>query len=544
MPRIFLFLMSVLLLSITGVCHAETDITFFDSKIEVLKNGDLQVLEKITLKVEEGDSIAPPYRHFATRYLTRFGVEAQVELDILSVKKNEIDYPHRLKYSEGAIRLYFGSENQRLSQGTHILEIMYRLGRQISFLDTHQEIYFRAIPYSSPFLIQQGRVLLKLPAEISDETVQIYAFMGEEGVKGKDFLLDPLEKNEWLFSVTRKLAGGEGLTLVAGWPNGVIEPPVEPVKEPIFVIDYLEPLVYSAGCLGLLLFYIVSRSFHGTSRRPTRAVEHLEAPSGLTPPEIRFVRNMEFDGIAFASLLVQMAVKGRVRFVHDRRTQGTFAMEHLYLRKAPNGSKKPLNRIEELVYGILFATDDRIILGSENKELLQKASREVEKFCKEQHVNQSFKKNIDLFGYAFLFNLLIVLLTVAARGINNPSLLPLDHLVTPIMLQIAGYLLFCYLVKGRTYLKKDLIKGVEGYRRYLAATKDKWIGATVDPELYEKHIAYAVSLECEDQWSLRFQQQYPCPYTPHWYRIVGDRFEGEVPLSLIHSVPVAVGNAL
>jgi len=129
-----------------------------------------------------------------------------------------------------------------------------------------------------------------------------------------------------------------------------------------------------------------------------------------------------------------------------------------------------------------------------------------------------------LFSVPFLAAEVFVLYQLA-----RISYTPILQQLVPAMVTVFGAVtLFKVLLKRYSAEGQILRAQVEGYRLYLSMAEEgplRTLAApSPSPELFERHLPFAMALEVEEAWAGRFADQLGSAYTPDWYR--GSSFAG------------------
>ena len=98
---------------------AEERILDFQSDVLVHSDGNLLVTETIRVNAEGQDIRRGIFRDFPTKYKDRLGNNYKVDLNVLGVKRNGSDEPFHTEKRANGIRIYMGSANQLVGNGSY-----------------------------------------------------------------------------------------------------------------------------------------------------------------------------------------------------------------------------------------------------------------------------------------------------------------------------------------------------------------------------------------------------------------------------------------
>ena len=572
------FLVS-LLLAPAQVLAAER-IVSFHADIDVQADGGMNVIETITIRAEGRDIKRGIYRDLPTTYSDAAGRRISVAYTHIGVLRDGRPEPHHETGLGNGIRIYIGDKNHFLETGQYTYTLSYRTDRQLGFFDDHDELYWNVTGNGWRFPIDGASAGVRLPSTVPGAEMVLEAYTGPAGAKGQDFEASLDFGSIAQFRTTRRLAGGEGLTIVVSWPKGHVVEPSARQRLDWFLEDNAA-LVAGAAGLGLLLFYYaVSWSRVGRDPQPGIVIPRYTPPKGYSPSSMRYVRRMGYDEKGFSSALINLAVKGRL-IIHD--DDGDYVLEEV------PGATGNLAAGESALLRRLFAEGGSLKLERKNHKRIKSAIRAHSQSLEADYEKRYFKSNA---SYTVL-GVVISVLALAAVVIMSPSIpemaiagfmvvwlsgwtfgvLALSRAVTMAWRNINGIVgttgavvitlfalpffggeimgvvflakaagvavvvilitlifvnwFFYELMKAPTRLGRKLLDKVDGFRDYLVvAEKDELRfkhPPEKTPELFERYLPYALALDVEEVWGDKFSEviaraQSDGSYRqPNWY---------------------------
>ncbi len=212
----------------------------FKSVIRINRDATITVTETITVHAEGVNIKRGIYRDLPLMQTNAYGTDYAVIVDVQTVRRNGHPEPHFTKIGTQYLRLYIGEKDVFLESGIHIYEITYVVGQQIAFLQQYDELAWNVTGNEWSFPIDSVQAEVRLPSGISP--LQQSAYTGRRGEAGKDYSVSSNRQGSIVFTATRQLARGEGLTIAVAWPKGIVEKPAylpqhEPPKERILNYD-------------------------------------------------------------------------------------------------------------------------------------------------------------------------------------------------------------------------------------------------------------------------------------------------------------------
>ncbi|MBD8649566.1 DUF2207 domain-containing protein [Rhizobium sp. CFBP 13726] len=543
---------------------AEEYIRSYHSEIAVAPDGELTVTETIVAKSEGNRIRRGIFRDFPLTMVDAAGRTVRVGFDIVSVTRDGRDEPYRAETIAGGIRIYSGDQDVFLRDGEHTFVLTYRTDRQIRYFDDHDELYWNVTGNGWDFRITQASARVTLPD--GGQVQQTTAFTGPLGSTARNARMQANGDNA-VFSTTRPLGPQEGLTIVAGFPKGVVAVPSKDQERSWWLRDHMGTLIAGAGLLIVLAYYFAV--WKRVGRDPARGivVPRWDAPEGLSPALVNYIDNKGFSGggwTAFAASAIDLAVKGYV-VLDDLSRQ-------IVIRRTDKSSGRDLPAGQSVILSAVGGKGESFVIDKNNGTAVKNVGKNFRQAIEREHRGKYYNAN---WGYVlggiglsviFLIALLVFgnlepdmiavlivpvfvavffgfiavgfgkklrrgsslfgrIMTVVVLGfiglvalsIVTSVLVALVSELTgtdhwPLLVSVGGIVLanvmFFFLMGAPTPIGAKLMDGIEGLRLYLTvAEKDRMnmAGAPeMSPQHFEKLLPYAVALGVEKPWSQAF----------------------------------------
>ncbi len=391
--RIFRGLLFAFLAIACARAGAEERILDFHSDIRVNPDASMDVTETIRVQAE-GDRIKHGIlRDFPTDYHDRYGNRVQVGFEPLSVKIDGYDGSGGLKlwrserYANG-VRVYLGDARSTVSDGEHEYVLQYRTTRQLGFFADHDELYWNVTGNGWTFAIDHASANVTLPGAIAPAQIKLEAYTGPQGAKGRAYSASADAPSQAQFETTAKLKAREGFTIVVSFPKGIVTKPDFAQQARWFFADNKHLVVGGGGVLLALLLLCSSWWRVGRDPRGRAIMPQYEAPEGFTPAALRFVDKRGYDGLCFASDLVDLGVRGGIEIHQEGRGY--------VLKKTSGVDLNALPVPEATLRGKLLEGTDELELDRVNRERILDArithGKQISDQCGD---NQYFRMNRD-----------------------------------------------------------------------------------------------------------------------------------------------------
>ena len=563
-------LAACLLLSIPAACQDVSGgeaIPLFQSDITVNQDGSMFVKETIKAVCMGNEIKRGIYRDFPTRYRDRLGNKYVVDFTVMEVTRDGNPEPYSIENISNGKRVKMGSADVFLNPGTtYTYTLTYKTDRQLGFFEKHDELYWNVTGNGWPFPIGRVMAVVTLPKKVPASDIKLEAYTGPEGAEGRDYKAYIDEYGRSVFYTTQGLGPSEGLTIVVGWPKGIVTPPTAAMQTRWF---FRENASAFAGLIGLLIVFVCyyfTWAKVGKDPRKGTIIPLYEPPDGLSPAAMRYVVRMGYDNKCFAAALINMAVKRYLKISEEKNVH-TVTKDKV--------DETTLSPEEQGVALALFDGGDSLELDDSNYKKVSAAIADVKTSLKSRYGKGYFSRNgqylipgIALsiltlaastalmppdkaatigflgvwlagwsFGTAFLVLMVVRGWQALARGTGAGefkscasagcvSLFALPFLAGEFFaLFMLGressiaFMLFVLVLAGVNYLFYELmraptVKGralldqIEGFRMYLSVAEADELNMMnppeKTPEIFEKYLPYALALGVEQQWAERF----------------------------------------
>lgn len=569
----------------------EERILSHDSFIKINPAGDVTVTETIRVVCGGDRAKYGVYRDFPTHHKDKYNNTVRVNYDFESVLKNGVLDDFETGYSFDSERVYLGRRTRYsgsgkrrrsyqlpLEPGEYSFVLTYRIDRPLGFFEKHDELFWNVTGNEREVPIEKASATVELPP--GAEILATEAYTGLPDEKGADFTVSRDKHGRAVFSTTRPLKPGEGLTIAAMWPKGLVHEPTEVEKTKAFLKNNGSAVAGVAGIVVLLLYYLLA--WIKTGKEPEKGViaTLYEAPEGFSPAAVRYVMRMGFDDKAFAATLVNMAVKGYLSI--DKDTNGDYTLT----RKGEDFSG--LSKGEMEIAGRFFSNETSFVINDSNRRTIKLAIKGLQQRLAKEYEKIYFLtiksilvpglvisaifaitmailgRNIAVTGFLCIFiagwtlgctgllwasfqkwiaaikgqinfaqPLGVTMFTLPflageffifyafADATSIPAALGLFIIVT---INIAFYAFF-HLMKTPTIKGRSVMDQIEGLKLYLSGAAESRFrvmnSPEKTPEIFEQLLPYAVALDVEQEWCEQFadvltQAGGKNGYTPGW----------------------------
>ncbi len=506
-------LLLVLLLPLSVM--ADERILNFHSDIVIYPDASIEVTETIRVRAEGKQIRRGIYRDIPTEYFDKFGNRHEVSIEPLSVLRNESPEDYHVRQPRDSIKVYFGASDRLLDSGVHEYRFRYRAYRMLGFFEDHDELYWNVSGFRWRFPIDEASASVRFDFDVDSASVSSEAYTGAFGDTGRDYTSQTVAGPEVQFRSNAALSATNGLTIVVGWPKGLVAEPDDLQRVGWLLKDNRNVLIALAGIVVLLGYYIPVWSRFGKDPAEGVIMTRYEPPHGYSPASLRYIRQMYYDGKVMTAAIVNLAVKGYLSIHQEGK-------ERILKREDPGPNPPPLAAGEKELHDALFKTSRSVELDNKNHAILGEARAAHQKSLVADYKGKYFSNNAMLHLPAFLIATVFTVLpfTVAQE--------PTPLLILGIIVMFLVILLFAFIMRRPTIRGRKLLDQLMGFRDYLdVAEKDEMNlrnPPQKTPQLFERFLPYALALGVDQQWGERFaatlaglRDASGQPYHPAWY---------------------------
>jgi hypothetical protein len=524
-------LVAALLLALAGPrADAAEEILSFHSDLRIQADGSLEVTETIEIRAEGYEIRRGIVREFPTRYRDRLGNLVQVDFELIGVERDGQPEPHFIERVANGVEINTGNDDFLTVPATYSFRLRYRTTRQLGFFDDHDELYWNVTGTGWIFPIQKASASVRLPREVSIADLAAEGYTGPQGAVGRDLVAEVLGPDEIRFATTRPLGIGEGLTIVASFPKGLVAEPTDMQRLLWLLSDNRGVLIALVGLILLLIYYAMTWSRVGRDPHPGPIFPHYRPPSGHSPAGLRYLRRMGYDQRCFAADLVEMGVKGHV-VIHQEKSG---LREVWRLERQPAADRTSLTPSQAALLRLLFSKGDSLVLTNKQASLVGSAQT-----AHTQSLTQLYQPRylITNSGKLWLGIGFSVLYGWWAWNVAGGHGLPV--MLVLLGLAVVAHMLFAWLLKAPTPEGRRLLDEIEGLKLYLSVAERDELKSlpgpgsdappVLDAERYEALLPYALALDVEDAWTRKFTLAVGAAAAAaaaggiHWYRGRGAR---------------------
>lgn len=515
------------LVLLPAVARAE-EISRYEEAITIVSEGTIAVGESILYDFESSQ------RHGIFRTVPTIKTNAEGKKFILSFadfsvvdpKGNEYQYSKITSGEE--LTLKIGDPDKTIT-GVHTYNISYTVAGALTYFSDHDELYWNVTGNEWQVPMKAVVASIELPAEVRKNDLRIACFTGSSGSTEANCSSSyNANTNVVTFQTTRPLGAYEGLTVVAGFPKGLVAV-VEPKEYVQFWETLLGKILIVAIVIVAFLWYIVSPLIlpflwwkYGRDPKPAigQATAWFEAPKGkggraLTPGETGTLTDERADNADITATVVDLARRGYMKIVE--KTKGDVHLNKV----ASTVAGDTLEPFEKMLFTGIFKDKDNVTLKT--ADLTKVVSDTKNKLYDAVVAEGFFPKNPQSTRTAYSVGSVIALMT------GN-------------FLLFLSILFFGYHMPRKTIIGAGASAMARALKNFITSQERQFKFQAEKQMLFEKLLPFAIAFGVEKIWAARFAEMHL--KSPDWYSgYSGARFNTVVFASTLHNTSSGISHA-
>lgn len=512
LPRIFVLLLAASTLMASAITCARAEvIRSFDTTIKLQKDTSLDVNEVIVMDFESAQRHGI-FRNMPVVY-NRNGGQYSLYVKILSLTdENGNSWQYKTSREGRDLNIKIGDPDQTFS-GVHTYRIHYLVRRAVNFFKGAPEVYWNATGDQWPFEMQRVTARFIPPPGVSTPQIKTASFVGPPGSTTPGSI--EVQADSVLF-FTSNLPPGDGLTLVAGLPQGSVVPPSALQNLLWFLADWWPALFLPLFSLGLLtmLYLKGGRDVDGNQ---AVAVEW-NPPTDLSPAEVGTLVDEKCDMADVVSTLVDLAARGYLTIEQTQTEKLLFlsSKDYIFHKVEPSPPLSTLLPHERAFYDGVFGLGSHVALSSLKNNFYTHLPGIRNGIFESLMSKNLFTSNPEstrgTYAGAGIALIVIGVVLIFVLGAFGKAAWGIG---------LAGAGLFSLLFSGampsKTATGSKMLRQCLGFQRFVAlAEKDRIkVLAAEDPTVFGRLLPYAMVLGVADQWADAFKDLLTEP--PNWY---------------------------
>jgi Predicted membrane protein (DUF2207) len=487
----------------------------FNQNIKVNQNGTFNVTETVMVNFDEMKHGI--FRDIPVRYKTDAGNPFSIKIKVISVTDlGGISINYTVSQNGDNERIQIGDAD-KLITGKQTYVISYEVSRALLFLKDQDQLYWNVStePWGDLGWPIAVSATVTLPSSVPQDKIQARCFT-ELGVGAPEDCNILKSDNVVVFKNSQASFGDSVLTIVVGWPKGVVSEPTGSQKFWIWLSDNW--IIF----LPIIVFIFMFWCWYKYGRDPKMSgsiVVEYEPPENAAPAELLVLEKGRGGMPEISATIVHLAVKGYL-VIEESEKKNIIGSSRSYVfeLKKEFASDASLADFERMILDNIFTGQigERVGLADlENK--FYTALPGIKSSMSDAAVKRGWYKASPTrvrgvyFGAAGTYVFIAFFLLRLIASLSSGPTVYISLFAPAVIIAFFGYFMPARTAAGNAaYLKtlgfKEFIGKAEKYRA-------KW---EEKENIFSDYLPYAMIFGVADKWAKAFEGLEKNP--PSWYR--------------------------
>lgn len=494
-------------------CHpaqaADWSIESFRSDISIHTDASITVTERIQANFTvEKHGI---FRNIPFQYQTDHGDTVRVPITVEKVTRNGNTENYATSRNGNELEIKIGDADVTVT-GSQQYEITYTAQAAVNFFDDHDELYWNVTGDHWDVLLGQVTATARLDTQVPKDQLQVKCFTGPRGSTSQNCTAGP-DDSAGVFA-----AQNEFLTIVFGWPKGIVTKPdnYDQLRAAGTVSSGLERVTQNPimvwlfnGLLPLGVIGWLIRRWMTHGRDPKgkgTVVAQYEPPDGLTPGEMGTLIDEHANHRDVVATIVDLAVRGFLTITEIEQKKLLGKSKDYRLDRKSGGKQTELKPHEKDLRDSLFGSGDSVTLSS----LKGSFSDDVKKIQTDLYTQVRDQGYFSANPSSVRIGYVVVGAIIAFFGFFAFGAGIFGICIAGVAIAIAGPFM-----PQRTTKGADALWHAKGFKLFLEKAEKYRLQWQEKQHIFEQYLPYAMAFGVAQQWSQTFEGIEQAP--PSWY---------------------------
>ena len=514
--KIWRFFLFGLALALAPTLTAQTSgerILSYDVTINVQKDADLIVTEKISVN-SEGRKIERGIFRDLPRYKLDEGTPIPYRYKLLSVTRNGEREPFKESREGNAEKIRIGNPAYYLPRGRHDYEIVYEVKNEVRYFDDYDEVYWNITGSYWDFPIDTARAEIIFPDRA--DIIEINGYTGRRSSTAQNVTAQRLG-NKAIVETSAALQQREGLTVSVTISKGLIDPPSAADKRWLWWAKNGAFALLTLSLLGIFGYYYLTWSRIGRDPAKQPVFPRYAPPDGYSAAAMHHIYNRGLKGNnALIATLITLGAAGWLRIDKPSKRK-------TYLVRLDGQNRSQVHPEDAAVFNHLLLSQSVVRLEGKYNPSFALTYRKARTLWTKKYGKAYHNWNI---GHSILGVIISAVAVIISLAFIHQE--PSKWVLGGIAILIAMNLLFMFLMPAPTKKGQAIRSEIEGFKLYLEKAEKHQMNAVdihsgrplpMTQERYETFLPYAIALGVEKPWTKYFEKTLPDiaeKYNPHW----------------------------
>ena len=483
----------------------------FDVEIKINQDSSINISEKIEYDFANLERHGI-FRDIPVKYQARGGNYNLRISDISVSDESGNPYNYQLSYPGNNIEIKIGDADKLVS-GRKAYVIKYKIKRAINYFNDGDELYWNVTGNGWVVPIEKSSARLIFPESLPSGQIRTKCYFGvfgsssECGSSAGGDLTDTVA----YFENKNVLASREGMTIVVGFPKGIVTKP-SIVKN---ILDTMTDnlILFLPFVVFAYMFYRWRKYGRDPQGRGTIIAQY-DAPDNLSPAEVGTVLDESADNRDISATIIHLAVRGYLK-ISKIKKEGFISKSDDYQLDKLKSETDLGEEFERTLMQKLFNNNENVKLSELKNEFYKDLEKIKGQVYQAVVTKRYYDKNPSTARANYIIAGIAVVFLIAYLGYGLfGSMAIFSGTVSGIIIIGFGWFMPSRTKKG--VLAKEHILGLKEYLTVAEKDRINFHNAPEkNPEHFEKLLPFAIVLKVEKKWAEQFRDIYV--KNPSWY---------------------------
>ncbi len=487
----------------------------FDSNIQINKNSSINVQETIITDFTQAFSKHGIYRYIPIKYKTKYNQDINFRIsDIQITDENGNSLTNQITYEGDNVNIRIGDADKLVDGQVVTYIIKYKLDRGLNQFEDHDELYWNVTGNGWDTIIAQASATVKLPENVNISEIKNTCYTGEGYSTEQECTFEVIDGQTIQFKANKPLNNYEGISIVTGFPRGIVEWPSSLQYIIWFFQDnfgYLIPIIF---------FFILYHKWYTKGKDPkalrSAIMPQYDPPKDLSPAEIGTLIDDKVDMRDITSTIIDLATRGWLKITEKSEKIFFSTVSSYTLTKTiPTKTTDTLLDFEKTIYEKIFSSGDEVKLSDLNNDFYTVLEKVKNQIYDGLVTKKYYDSNPDKVRGTYLTIGIVgifLLITMSGAFIVLLNL----SIYFGLFLTFILFIIFSFYMPKKTQQGVDTLIHILGLEEFLRTAEKDRMKFYEKENIFEKLLPIAIALNLGEKWAKACEGLMKQP--PNWYQ--------------------------
>jgi len=425
---------------------------------------------------------------------------------------NNAPIPYTLENQGQYLRIKIGDPQIQVT-GQKTYHILYTVKGALNYFPDHDELYWNATANAWPVAITKATAHVALPRAVGAPDTQLACFSGATNSQESNCTAVEITPGTFEFKTTSSLPAEQGLTIVVGWPKGIVTEQAPPTTIEKFGVW---PFIIAGIFYGLIpiIFFAILLWYWWKKGRDIKLkktiIAQYEPPDKLRPAEVALILNQKITARDITATIIDLAVRKYIKIEEIEDKVLLWNKKDWRLHRLKDYQNDPeLNDYEQYLLQHLFGSHSSRKLSDLQNKFAPHLAKITEKINISLTEKKYFASRPDKLRQKWLLAGMLLIF-------GSMFLIAIFSWLVPTLIACGVQLvIFSFFMPKLTPQGAEARWVIEGFKLYIKTAEQHRAEFYEKAQIFETCLPYAIIFDLVDNWAKAFQDIYTTQ--PEWY---------------------------